>query len=152
MNDRLVTELADLASGVANQLNLELVDVELVKEGGAHYLRFYIDKPGGVFLDDCEAFHRRIEPLLDERDPIPHAYNLEVASPGANRPLKKDVDFERFAGQRVQVRCYEPWNGRRQWHGKLIGLLGDDLVIVADEGEQRIPRAKVSRTRLDPEF
>lgn len=152
MNERLVAELSDMVRGVADQLGLELVDVELVKEGGVHYLRFFIDKAGGVQLDDCEAFHRAIEPLLDERDPIPHAYNLEVSSPGLDRPLKRDSDFERFAGERVLIRCYEPWNGRRQWRGRLLGLDDGDVVIVAADGEQRVPRAKVARVRLDPEF
>lgn len=152
MNERLIAELAQMAGDVADRLGLEVVDVELVKEAGVHFLRFFIDKPGGVFLDDCEAFHRAIDPLLDERDPISHAYNLEVASPGLDRPLKRDADFARFAGESVQVRCYEPWDGKRQWHGRLVGLSGDDVVIAVAEGELRIPRGKISRVRLDPEF
>jgi ribosome maturation factor RimP len=152
LNERIISELTELAEGVAERLTLELVDVELVREGGALVLRFFIDKPGGVFLDDCEGFHRAIDVLLDERDPIPGAYNLEVASPGLDRPLKKDSDFVRFAGEPVTIRCFEPWNKKRQWRGRLVGLVDGAVAIETESGPERVPREKISRVRLDPQF
>lgn len=152
MNERIISELTEMGEGVAAGLALELVDVELVREGGALILRYSIDKPGGVFLDDCEAFHRAIDVVLDERDPIPGAYNLEVASPGLDRPLKKDGDFARFAGELVTIRCFEPWNGKRQWRGRLIGLIDGAVTIETAAGPERVPRAAIARVRLDPQF
>ena len=97
-----------LAEPVAAEYGCELWDVEYVREAGAWYLRLYIDKPGGVSIDDCEAVSRALDPVLDEADPIPTSYIFEVSSAGAERVLKRPGDFERFLGEQVEVRHYQP--------------------------------------------
>ena len=88
--------------------NFELVDVEYVKEAGTWYLRAYIDKPGGITVDDCEAVSRKFSDVLDEKDYIEDTYIFEVSSPGLGRPLKKDKDFQRSLGEEVEIRTYRP--------------------------------------------
>lgn len=148
--ERLVT---DLVSGVLGQFpDIELVDVEYVKEGGEWVLRVYIDKEEGVDLDDCEAVSRVLSDKLDEVDPIPGSYLLEVSSPGLERPLKKPADFERFAGELVMVTSFTPIQGRKQWQGKLIGLIDGDVQVETDQGTVRIPEEQVASARLAVEF
>jgi ribosome maturation factor RimP len=110
-----------------------LVDVELVKESTGRFLRFYIDKPDGVTIDDCEAFHRRIQPMMEFVD---YDY-MEVSSPGADRPLKKPEDFERAEGTGVEVRLYKPEGGQKVFRGALVGLEGGKVVIRDAAGEER---------------
>ena len=92
-----------------------LWDVEYVREGGAWFLRLYIDKPGGVNIDDCEAISRAVDPILDEKDPIPDSYSFEVCSAGLERALKRPRDFEQFMGSRVCVRLYKPVDGAKEF-------------------------------------
>ena len=117
----------DIAAKVAAQQGPILVDVELVKESTGRFLRFYLDKPGGVTIDDCEAFHRQIQPMMEFVD---YDY-MEVSSPGADRPLKKPEDFERAAGAPVEVRLYKPEDGQKVFRGELVGL-EDGKVIIRD--------------------
>ena len=114
--------------------NLELVDLEFVKEGVNWYLRVYIDKEGGVTLDDCEVVSRTLEAKLDEKDPIEQAYILEVSSPGLDRPLKKEADFVKFQGEIIDVKLYKAVNGSKQYQGKLLGLENGMLSIEEDNG------------------
>lgn len=140
-----------LASPVAEEMGLRLVDVEFVRGGGRSYLRLYIDKPGGVTLDDCEAFSREVSVLLDEADPIPGPYFLEVASPGLDRPLKKDRDYEVFKGRRVEIRTFGPLGseGVREVRGELLGLRDGCVVVTDDQGRiWEIPKDQVARARL----
>jgi ribosome maturation factor RimP len=123
----------ELAQPVVDALSFELVDVEYIKEGANWYLRIYIDKPGGVTIDDCQAVSEQISDILDEKDPIKQSYILEVSSPG-ERPLKKERDFERFSGEIVEVKLYQPLNGRKIYEGELLGLKGDIVEIKTDEG------------------
>ncbi|RYD06553.1 hypothetical protein N752_02485 [Desulforamulus aquiferis] len=102
---------------VINELNLELVDVDYVKEGGNWYLRVFIDKLGGVDLDDCQTASEKVDVVLDELDPISQAYFLEVSSPGIERPLKKPADFERFKGHLINVTTYAPIDGNKSFKG-----------------------------------
>ena len=113
---------------------LELVDLEFVKEGVNWYLRVYIDKEGGVTLDDCEVVSRTLEAKLDEKDPIEQAYILEVSSPGLDRPLKKEADFVKFQGEIIDVKLYKAVNGSKQYQGKLLGLENGMLSIEEDNG------------------
>ena len=113
---------------------LELVDLEFVKEGVNWYLRVYIDKEGGVTLDDCEVVSRTLEAKLDEKDPIEQAYILEVSSPGLDRPLKKEADFAKFQGEIIDVKLYKAVNGSKQYQGKLLGLENGMLSIEEDNG------------------
>lgn len=143
----------EIARPVVETRGLELVDVELVKEGAARYLRVYIDKEGGVSFDDCEAVSREVDPKLDEllRDP-PYEY-FEVSSPGLERPLKRDADFARYSGHKVAVTTYAPVDGQKVFVGELVGLVDGSVVIRLTEGanqgqELALDRKKVAMTRL----
>ena len=111
----------------------ELVDVEYVKEGGTWYLRAYIDKPGGIAIDDCELISRALSDELDAQDFIEDSYILEVSSPGLGRPLKKDRDFERSIGQEVEVRTFRAIDGQKEFTGILKNYDKDSVSIALDE-------------------
>ena len=144
-----VREAREIAQRIASEMNVELVDVELVKEPTGHFLRFYIEKPDGVALNDLEAFHRRILPLVER---VEYDY-MEVSSPGADRPLKTERDFERAKGMVVELKTYRPVNGAKRFAGELIGLEGDEVVLRADGGEEmRFPRRDVAVVRPLIEF
>ena len=126
----------------------ELVDVEYVKEGPNWYLRIYIDKPGGITIDDCKIVSEEVSDLLDKEDPIPQRYFLEVSSPGLERPLKKDSDFEKFKGELVEVRLFKAINGKKIYIGELIGLIDNKIVITLDSEETiEFEKEKVSLVR-----
>ncbi len=147
--NKVVATVEELATPLVNSMGLELVDVEYVKEGRRWYLRIFIDKPGGVTLDDCQAVSEALDPILDEVDPIPHSYHLEVSSPGIERPLKKPADFERFSGCRVQLTTFTPQDGQRKFTGRLEGLQNQMVVLTLDDGqERRIPFSEVATARL----
>lgn len=137
-----------LAQEVAPGLGLEVVDVEYRREAGGWVLRVFIDKPTGVTLDDCQAFSEALGERLDERDPIPGPYSLEVSSPGIERPLRQPEDFVRFAGRRIRLRTFKPVDGRRNWQGLLVGLVGGDVVLRTDDGEVAIPHDLVAKAHL----
>lgn len=121
-----------LLEPIVEEKGLELVDVEFVKEGANWYLRIYIDKDGGVTIDDCEAVSRLLEEKLDAADPIEQAYILEVSSPGIDRPLKKASDFEKYCGEIIDVKLYQPKNGKKQFQGKLLGMT-DGVISLEEE-------------------
>lgn len=116
----------------------ECVDVEYVKEGTNWYLKIYIDKEGGITIEDCEYVSRAIEKKLDENDPIESAYILEVSSPGLDRPLKKEKDFNRSIGKLVEVKLYTPLNGEKEFNAKLIDYKGDDHVVLEMESGEEV--------------
>ena len=126
---------------------LELVDVEFVNESGNWYLRYYIDKPGGVTLDDCEKVSQAISRQLDILDPIPCSYSLEVSSPGIERPLKNERDFLKALNKLVEIKTYEPIDGKKVFTGTLKGYSGDILTI-NDGKEIKIPKQKIASVRL----
>ncbi|MBP5633223.1 MAG: ribosome maturation factor RimP [Clostridia bacterium] len=125
-----------IAEPKAEELGLELIDCEYKKEGGRRVLRLYIDKKGGVGLDDCEAVSRSVEPVLDSEDFIDEAYTFEVSSPGLDRPLKTDRDFARYEGEDVEVGLYAAIDGKKKFTGKLIGR--KDGVVSIDCGGQTL--------------
>mgnify|MGYP000860136766 FL=1 len=142
-----------MALPVVEDLNCELVDVEYKKEVSQWYLRIYIDKqPDGVTVEDCQELSERVGKLLDESDPIPHSYFLEVSSPGLDRILKKDADFERYKGSRVDVSLYRSRKGIKKFTGELIGWKDDQLVIRDQEKVYSFPRSEVAVVRLSIEF
>ncbi|HIS45530.1 MAG TPA: ribosome maturation factor RimP [Candidatus Scatomorpha merdigallinarum] len=145
-----VTErVLELALPVAEKCGCEIWDVEYVREAGAWYLRVYIDKPGGVSIDDCETFSRAFDPVLDEADPIPSSYIFEVSSAGAERVLKRPGDFERFTGEQVEVRHYQPVLGAKSHVGELVGRDSDGTVTIVSGGETlSFPSAQVAQVRL----
>lgn len=149
---RPVEIAADLAEELAGPLGLEIVDVEFRREASGRVLRVFIDKPGGVTLDDCQALSELLGQRLDEVDPIEESYNLEVSSPGIERPLKKPRDFERFAGHLVHVRTYGPIDGRRNFRGELLGLEDDHVVVRLERDVVRIPLQQVAKARLAVQF
>lgn len=133
--------------------HFELVDVEYVKEGGTWYLRAYIDKPGGITVDDCEIVNRALSDLLDEKDFIDESYILEVSSPGLGRPLKKERDFERSLGEEVEIRTYRMIEKQKEFRGILKTYDKDTVTIVAeDEKEQVFQREDIALIRLAFDF
>lgn len=144
-----VREAREIAQRIAAEMNVELVDAELVKEPTGHFLRFYIEKPDGVALNDLEAFHRRILPLVER---VEYDY-MEVSSPGADRPLKTERDFERSRGVVVELKTYCPVNGAKQFTGELVGLEDGDVVITTEDGQAlRFARRDVAVVRPLIEF
>src|SRR5579859_1530705 len=115
----LLTKIEQLLTPCLEQEHTELVDLTYQKSHGGWTLSLYLDKPGGITLDDCEAWSHRLGALIDASDTIDRSYVLEVSSPGLDRPLRKLKDFQRFAGQKVHVKLYAPINGQKNFHGVL---------------------------------
>ena len=143
-----VREARQIAERIAEEMQVELVDVELVREPTGHFLRFYIEKPDGVALNDVEAFHRRILPLVEG---VEYDY-MEVSSPGADRPLKTERDFERAEGTEVELKTYRNVNGAKQFSGVLVGLRGGEIVLDTPAGELRFAQKDVAVVRPLIEF
>ena len=142
-------ELSEILTPVVESMGYELVGVEY--SGGEHHgvLRVYIDKEDGITVDDCADVSRQVSALLDVEDPIAHAYDLEVSSPGLNRPLFKGADFERFAGQPAKIRLAVPLNGRRNFSGVLQGIDGNDVVSIEVDNELfELPLHDIARANL----
>ena len=114
----------------------ELVDVEFVKEGSSWYLRSYIDKPGGISIDDCETVSRALEKALDEEDFIAEAYVLEVSSPGLGRPLKKEKDYVRNEGREIDLRFYKSFEHEKELRGVLTSWTKDSVTIQTEDGRE----------------
>lgn len=126
---RVTDIVEEMALPIVEAAGLELVDVEFKKEGTNWFLRVFIDKPEGVDIDDCSRVSEQLSDLLDEKDPIPNAYFLEVSSPGAERPLKKPGDFERAVGSFVHVKLYQALNKQKEFDGRLEAYDGETLTI-----------------------
>ena len=116
---KITEKVEALAKPVVEDEGCELWAVEYVREAGSWYLRVLIDKDGGVGIDDCERISRRLDPILDEADPIPDSYVFEVGSAGAERELKRPSDFERYIGSEVEVKLYQPYQGKKSYVGSL---------------------------------
>ena len=145
----------EIALPVADALEYILWDVEFVKEGADKYLRITIDHPEGITIDDCERFHRAIDPVLDEHDPIAEAYILEVSSPGIERELKEDWQINACEGWDVEVRLYAPVDGAKSYLGVLVGTdEKGDVLVTCEEGEEPrvFPRAAIALLRTRYEF
>ena len=144
-----ITELvAELAAPIAEANGCELWDVEYVKEAGTWFLRVYIDREGGVSIDDCEAVSRELDPILDERDPIPGSYTFEVSSAGAERALKRPSDFERFIGHLVEVKLYHAVGGRKNHVGNLVAYIDGAVEIEVSGKPMRFEKSDVAGVRL----
>ena len=143
----------ELLIPIIEENGFELVDVEYVKEGSSWYLRAYIDKPGGITVDDCEKVSRKLSDLLDEKDYIDEAYILEVSSPGLGRPLKKDKDFERSIGEEVEVRTFRPIRHQKEFTGILKAYDKEKIIIEMEEQEQmEFERSQIALIRLAFDF
>ena len=133
--------------------NFELVDVEYVKEGGNWYLRAYIDKEGGITVDDCEVISRTLSDWMDREDFIADSYTLEVSSPGLGRPLKKDKDFERSLGEAVELRLYKPRDKQKEFAGILKGYDRETVTVETEDGREEVfARQELALIRLAFDF
>ena len=143
-------KLFSLIEPVIQEEGLELVDLEYKKEGKGWVLRVFIDGPQGISHNECVRVTRALEPVLEEEDPIPHGFVLEVSSPGLDRPLKKDRDFERVVGEKVEIKTFVPLvKNEKTLRGTLLGLAQDSLRLELEDGSTiNIPREKISRARL----
>lgn len=141
-----------IAEPLASSLGLSIWDIEYKKEGSSYVLRVFIDKEGGVAIDDCEAFSRAIDALLDAADPIDAAYCLEVSSPGLDRVLKRDSDFEQFIGSTVDVHLYKAQSGTKILTGNLLAFGGESITIEIDGEKRQLSRADISIVRLHVDF
>lgn len=138
---------------ILEEFGFEMVDVEYVKEGSNWYLRAYIDKPGGITINDCETVSRRFSDLLDEEDFIKDPYILEVSSPGLGRPLKKERDFQRSVGERIEVHTYKAINKNKIFIGILKAYDADSVTIETEDGEELVFRKQdTSLIRLAFDF
>ncbi len=140
----VVQKVSDIARPIVEGLGIELIEAEYVKEGSKWILRLYIDKKGGVGLDDCEVVSRAVEPALDVEDPIREPYVFEVSSPGLERPLKTDRDFERYEGEAVEVGLYAPREGVKQFTGTLKGKQDGVITIFCGDEEVHFTEKEVA--------
>ena len=148
-----VTELvAELARPIVEEQGCELWDVEYVREGSEYFLRLYLDKEGGVDINDCEAVSRALDPILDEHDPIPDRYQFEVCSAGLERVLKRPADFQKFMGSPITVKLYRPYNGMKEIPAVLRGY--EDGKVTAEAGKETVTfeKSQVALVRLRVEF
>ncbi len=143
-----------VAQRVTADRGFELVDVELKQAKSDKLVRIFVDRPGGIGLDDLQSVSVEVSAILDAEDPIDGRYTLEVSSPGLDRPLRGEADYRRFVGKLAKLSSYEPVDGRRHWTGRIVAC--DDGIVTLELEEEnsraRVPLAKVSHGRLEVEF
>ena len=149
---KITEQVEAFANPVGEEKGCTLWDVEYVREGSERYLRLYIDKEGGVDISDCEAVHRAIDPILDEKDPIAESYHFEVCSAGLERALKRPSDFLQFMGSPILVKLYRPRNGLKEFPGILRGY--EDGCVTVEAGKETVTftKSEVALVRLRVEF
>lgn len=147
MSKNIAQTVEKLALPIAEQLGLDIWDVEFVKEGTDWFLRVYIDKPDGITTDDCELFSRTFDPILDEADPIDKSYCFEVSSPGMERSLTKDWHYECLMGEKLKLSLYKAIDGKKEITGKLIAY-GDEITVEVDGAEININKKNCAAVRL----
>lgn len=154
----VVETVTELVTPILDERHFELVDAEFVKEGKSWYLRIYIDKPGGINIEECALVSDLLGEKLDDcdPDPIPQAYFLEVSSPGAERPLKKERDYERALNSYIHVSLYQPLEGNKVYEGTMVDLKPDELTLEYMEKTRQktivIPRKQIAQARLAIKF
>ena len=149
---KITDQVTLFAQPVVEQFGCELWDVEYVREGSERFLRLYIDKAGGVDIDDCEKIHRAMDPILDERAPIPESYHFEVCSAGIERPLKRPGDFQKFMDSPILVKLYRPRNGLKEIPGILRGYEDGRVTVEAGKETITFEKSEVALVRLRVEF
>ena len=145
---KITDKVTELARPVVEEAGCTLWDVEYVHEAGTWYLRVYIDKDGGVSINDCETISRALDPMLDEADPIPDSYVFEVGSAGAERELKRPSDFERYLGSSVEVKLYKPLDGSKTFIGTLKDYQDGDITVTVGEKDMTFTKAQTAQVRL----
>ena len=149
---KITEQVAEFSRPVVEEKGCSLWDVEYVREGAEYFLRLYIDKEGGVSIDDCEAVARAIDPILDEKDPIANSYHFEVCSAGLERALKRPSDFVQFMGSPILVKLYRPRNGLKEIPGILRGYENGCVTVEAGKETITFEKSEVALVRLRVEF
>ena len=149
---KLTDRVSALVRPVVEEEGCSLWDVEYVREAGTWYLRVFIDRDGGVGIDDCERISRRLDPILDEEDPIPDSYVFEVGSAGAERELKRPSDFEQFLGHEVELRLYRPMDGKKSFAGTLAGYDDGNVTITVGEEALTFEKQQIAKVNLHVSF
>ena len=149
---KITDQVTQFAQPIVEQFGCSLWDVEYVREGSERYLRLYIDKDGGVDIEDCEKIHRAVDPILDEKDPIAESYHLEVCSAGIERALKRPSDFARFMDSPILVKLYRPRNGLKEFPGILRGYEDGRVTVEAGKETITFEKSEVALVRLRVEF
>ncbi|MBQ7895499.1 MAG: ribosome maturation factor RimP [Oscillospiraceae bacterium] len=145
---KITDKVFALAKPVVEEAGCSLWDVEYVREAGTWFLRVYIDKEGGVSINDCETISRALDPLLDEADPISDSYVFEVGSAGAERELKRPSDFEYFMGREVELRTYQPINGQKSFVGSLEGYEDGNVTINVGKNTMSFVKSQIALVKL----
>ena len=145
---KITDKVTELAKPVVEDEGCTLWDVEYVREAGSWYLRVFIDREGGVSIDDCERISRRLDPILDETDPIPDSYIFEVGSAGAERELKRPSDFEQFMGSQVEVKLYQPVKGSKTFVGTLSGYDNGKVTVTTGKETMTFEKAQTAQVKL----
>lgn len=149
---KITDQVTELVKPIVEEEGCSLWDVEYVREAGQWYLRIFIDKDGGVDINDCEKISRRVDPMLDEADPIPDSYVFEVGSAGAERELKRPGDFEQFMGSEIEVRLYQPVNGSKVFIGNLEAYADGDVTVKTAKESLTFKKAQIALTKLHVSF
>ncbi len=144
----VIAQVEEFIVPLLTDMDIELVDIEFRREGHGWVLRLFIDRPGGVTLDDCTRVSREVSSYLEVEDPIEHAYHLEVSSPGLERPLKKEKDFIRFSGRMARIKLREKRNDQRVFIGRLQGMNNGEVLLDVDGRTERFLPADIARARL----
>ncbi|MGI8315127.1 ribosome maturation factor RimP [Halobacillus mangrovi] len=156
MSNHVVSVTEKLVQPILDEMNLELVDVEYKNEGSNWYLRVFIDKPGGVDIEECGQVSEQLSEKLDDEDPIEIPYFLEVSSPGAERPLKNQKDFEKYVGEYVYMKLYEPVDGEKEFEGTLVSFENETAVveikIKTRKKQLEVPYNKIAKANLAVTF
>ena len=149
---KITEQVAQFAKPIVEEKGCTLWDVEYVREGSERFLRLYIDKAGGVDINDCEAVHRAVDPILDEKDPIAESYHFEVCSAGLERALKRPSDFAQFMDSPVLVKLYRPRNGLKEIPCVLQGYENGRVTVLAGKETITFEKSEVALVRLRVEF
>jgi ribosome maturation factor RimP len=151
-SEKLLQEVREVVEPILQSQGYELVDLEYQRESRGWVLRIYLDREGGITLDDCTGVSHEVGAVLEVKDVIPNAYVLEVSSPGLTRPIKKPEDYNRFRNQLVKIKLFQPLDGRRNFKGILLGLEVETVRVEADGQVFEIPLQSIAKANLEIDF
>ena len=146
--------MREVAQRVVSVRGFELTDVEVGRQKGSHVVRLFVDREGGISLDDLQTVSEEVSAILDVEDLIPGTYTLEVSSPGLDRPIRTEAEYRRFVGRLAKVSSYEPVDGRRHWLGRIVSCEEGVVALDLDKEETlaRVPLSRIAHARLEVEF